>query len=234
MSRTDEYKDAFKGKFFDKQQSVHFAAFQQAVASREFEIDLYWKRAAYCWTFNAASFAGFFTLLTVDTCKLPDKRFFAFTVACIGLLFTLAWFFVNKGSKFWQENWENHTALLAPPIVGPLFSKVLHRRNKGIKSIIRFVHPTRPSAISVSKINQWVSFYVIVIWLDLISYVAPHTLIQRITYIQRITWIEDHPFRFVFTITVVTAIAMRFFSKTNMNPQTPDVTEISTSIYEED
>ena len=30
---------------------------------RKFEIDLYWKRAAYFWAFIAATFAGYFALL---------------------------------------------------------------------------------------------------------------------------------------------------------------------------
>ena len=37
-------------------------AFEKIHDIRKFEIDLYWKRATYNWTFIAAIFAGYFTI----------------------------------------------------------------------------------------------------------------------------------------------------------------------------
>jgi hypothetical protein len=170
MSPYEEYRHAFNGEYIDKDKNKEYAAFQQAVASRQFEIELYWKRATYFWTFIAVSFAGFFSLLAADPAKMPGKPFYAFVVGCIGFFFTMAWFFVNKGSKFWQENWENHAVLLGAPIVGPIFSKILHRP---MDDKSRYFSVTGTAWISVSKINQWVSFYVSGIWLLLIASTSP-------------------------------------------------------------
>src|ERR1700733_6777272 len=79
------------------------AALDLALDIRKFEIGLYWQRAAYFWTLIAAAFAGYFAILNGD--KRPERDDLAFVVNCIGLVFTWAWYLVNRGSKFWQENW---------------------------------------------------------------------------------------------------------------------------------
>jgi len=83
----------------DGSDSVRRTALIQAIDNRKFEIELYWKRAAYFWTFIAAAFAAFFLLQE----KLNDSSV-TFIVACLGFIFSLTWYFVNRGSKFWQQN----------------------------------------------------------------------------------------------------------------------------------
>ena len=41
-----------------------FYALERAWKNRDFEIEHYWKRATYFWTFTAATFLGYFTVLT--------------------------------------------------------------------------------------------------------------------------------------------------------------------------
>ncbi|WP_440939795.1 RipA family octameric membrane protein, partial [Klebsiella michiganensis] len=36
---------------------------------------------------------------------------FSLLLSSMGSVFTLSWFLVNRGSKYWQENWENHLDL---------------------------------------------------------------------------------------------------------------------------
>lgn len=138
------------------------AALEYALDIRKFEIELYWKRAAYFWTLIAAAFAGYFVILSSD--NLDDKKFLAFVVACVGFLFTFAWFQVNRGSKQWQENWENHVDILENSVTGPLYKTTLGRP-PGDDFFEKYV--TGPGNISVSKTNQIVSLFTLCIWLAL-------------------------------------------------------------------
>ncbi len=137
-------------------------ALERALDIRKFEIELYWKRAAYFWTLIAAAFAGYFVILSAQ--HLTDNNFLAFIVACIGFLFTFAWFQVNRGSKQWQENWENHVDMLEDKITGPLYKTTLGRPS-GDDFFER--HVTGPGNISVSKTNQIVNLFTLCIWLAL-------------------------------------------------------------------
>lgn len=47
----EQYEEAFRGK--------EEKALNQALDIRKFEIELYWKRATYFWTFIGATMAGF-------------------------------------------------------------------------------------------------------------------------------------------------------------------------------
>ena len=143
-------------------------AFALALDTRKFETGLYWQRATYFWTLIAAAFAGYFAVLAAE--KMPDKEFNAFVIACIGFVFSVAWFLVNRGSKFWQENWENHVDMLEDPVVGPLHKTIL-RRPADASSIERWIDGPMP--ISVSKVNQWVSLFTLMIWIVLACNVLP-------------------------------------------------------------
>lgn len=141
-------------------------ALDHALDIRKFEIELYWKRAAYFWTLIAAAFAGYFVILGAQ--EMPDMKFMAFVVSCVGFVFTFAWFQVNRGSKRWQENWENHVDMLEDQVIGPLY-KTRIGRAEGDGWFERMI--TGPANISVSKTNQIISLFTLVIWIVL-AYVA--------------------------------------------------------------
>jgi hypothetical protein len=146
------------------------AALQHALDIRKFEIGLYWQRATYFWALIAAAFAGYFAVLAAEHMSANDKAFNAFVIACLGLIFSFSWFLANRGSKYWQENWENHVDMLEDGITGPLYKTILHRPpNKNLLS--RLIEG--PAPFSVSQINQWVSLFTLVIWLCLIWDVLP-------------------------------------------------------------
>ena len=90
MSNEEDYRDAF-------QKPKGAKALEQALDIRKFEIGLYWQRAAYFWALIAAAFAGYFAILGAE--HLDDKNYLAYIVSCIGLLFTWAWFLVNRGRR---------------------------------------------------------------------------------------------------------------------------------------
>ncbi|EAW8702243.1 hypothetical protein ACFJ30_003780 [Salmonella enterica] len=73
----------------------------------------------------------------------------------MGLVFTFSWYLVNRGSKYWQENWENHLDHMENKITGPLYKTILERpkvSNKENSKIDHFF--TGPSKLSVSKIKS--------------------------------------------------------------------------------
>jgi uncharacterized protein YhhL (DUF1145 family) len=153
-----EYEKAFGVKPKNKYRVEK--ALEHALDIRKFEIELYWKRATYFWTLIASAFAAYFLVLNAE--KMTDQKLVAFMIACIGFVFTFAWLQVNRGSKQWQENWENHVDMLEDPVTGPLFKTRLGRPDEGGDWFEKRV--TGPSNISVSKTNQIVNLFTLVIW----------------------------------------------------------------------
>lgn len=158
----EQYDSAFKGKEAE--------ALKHALDIRKFEIELYWKRATYFWTFIGATMAGF---LAIQASTAENKQDLAVILACLGMVFSFGWVLVNRGSKFWQENWEKHVDVLEDSVTGPLY-KIVMSRNKMEKCTEKAKHfITGPSLISVSKINQIISIYVFFLWLCLLVYSLP-------------------------------------------------------------
>lgn len=141
-------------------------SYQQAWAAKNFEIELYWKRAQYFWAFQIAAFAGYFAVLNSTTystepSKNPEILFF---VVCIGFITAIAWNFINQGSKTWQRHWEIHVDMLEEHLTGPLYKIV-----------------TTQKTFSVSKINDVVSRFFVLIWILMgIKYFNKHlTLLYK-------------------------------------------------------
>ncbi|MGV7197133.1 RipA family octameric membrane protein [Xanthomonas axonopodis] len=136
--------------------------FKYAIDTRKFEIELYWKRATYFWTFIAATLAGYSAIQVSSS--VSDKTDLSVILSCLGVLFSFGWHCVNRGSKQWQENWENHVDMLESDVVGPLFKTVLRRRKPiGIAEQTLEI-ATGPWAVSVSGINQIISIFVVILW----------------------------------------------------------------------
>jgi hypothetical protein len=139
-------------------------ALAQAEANRKLEIDLYWRRSAYFWAFIVAAMAGLGIVFDPKTSTDIDVPVL---ICCVGFVFSGAWFLVNRGSKQWQENWENHVDLLENELSGPLYKTLLTRPPAvGCKRLTRFL--VGPGPFSVSKINQIMSLYVTILWILLL------------------------------------------------------------------
>lgn len=130
-------------------------ALETALDTRRFEIEMYWKRATYFWAFIATAFAGYFAVLASD--NIDSYRIITILISFIGFVFSIGWYFVNRGSKFWQENWENHVAHLEESIQGPLFACVKIPKDKC--STV-----TGHYSYSVSKINTLLSLITTACW----------------------------------------------------------------------
>lgn len=136
-----------------------------ALDIRKFEIDLYWRRATYFWTLIGASLVAYGGAQALKDSTV--RRDLSVFVSCFGLVVSFAWYCANRGSKQWQENWENHVDLLEDKLTGPLY-KVTWARPvpETLRGKISLAL-TGPGPFSVSKINQIVSVYVTTLWLGL-------------------------------------------------------------------
>lgn len=136
-------------------------AYEKAWSSKNFEIENYWKRANYFWAFQVASFAGYFAVFNSGFYLKNTEVLYC--VVCIGFITAVAWSLINKGSKAWQRNWENHVDMLEDEVTGPLY-KIVSVKN----------------TFSVSKINEIVSRFISAIWLILgIKYFADNISFSR-------------------------------------------------------
>ncbi len=139
-------------------------ALNNALDIRKFEIELYWKRGRYFWTFIALTFTSYFLILNTEAKRnglypeLKDQVLFMLNL--LGIYLSIAWLLVNKGSKYWQENWEKHVDLLEDKIMGPLYKTTVARG----KFWDRF-RPTKSYPYSVGKINQLISLAIVLIWI---------------------------------------------------------------------
>ncbi len=202
-------------------------AFKQVCAMRQFEIKLYWERAKYFWTLIGVAFAGYFVISTKEKIGEYDY-FYTMIIAGIGFIFSFAWHLANKGSKYWQENWENHLDLLEDDVTGPLYKTILQRPLKGdppslIEKII-----TGPAAFSVSKINQWVSAFVIFIWFILLIFSGYQSFL--ITNISIKKWLIVNIHFVVFIVPFITCVCMLAFGRTYREKQNPVMKNRSTKI----
>jgi len=154
----DEYNKEFDGesKTTDKKEK----ALEYALDIRKFEIELYWKRATYFWTFIAATLAGYAVIQRIS--DEHSKGELSLLLVCLGVIFSLAWYLVNRGSKFWQNNWERHVDMLEDVTIGPLYKIILSEEDPD-KNILRKIL-TDAGTFSVTKINQILSFFVLMVW----------------------------------------------------------------------
>jgi hypothetical protein len=140
------------------------AAFEKAWAIRNFEIEMYWKRATYFWAFIASTFVGYFGLTSSSNYQRPDvfDHSEVYVVICVGFLLSLAWLLTNIGSKSWQRHWEVHVDLLEDQFTGPLYKTTYPRKT-----------------FFVSKINEIVSAVITTVWLMLgIKFLFDQSLIH--------------------------------------------------------
>jgi len=217
----DDYNTKFET--LDKDSKLLKAAFDQVSDIRKFEIELYWKRATYFWALIAIAFVGYFSILASE--QMPNKYFLALVVSCVGFVFTFAWFLSSRGSKYWQENWENHLDLLENNVTGPLY-KTLLERPCHINAAEKYV--TGPLSMSVSKINQWVSIFVVFIWVLLVAYSKYKSLSPLALLKERWLFIGVH--FLVVLVALLCCVMMFSLGKTHKKKHTPKVVERETEI----
>ena len=140
-------KDILNNEYDNKTDRVK-NALDKAWETRDFEIELYWKRAIYFWGFNAAIIIAIATILK----EFKDTPLILSALYLLGIIFSIGWVMTNHSSKFWQKNWEKHIDYLEDNYYGKLY-KTIHPELKN-----NFVP-------SISNVNLIVSYLVSIFWL---------------------------------------------------------------------
>jgi len=122
--------------------------FEAALHTRQFEIDLFWKRSLFFWGFISAAFLAIGALKQ----ELPTV---SLLISGFGLVCSVSWTLVNRGSKYWQEQWESKIEKVEDKVTGPLFKTREPEQGKGLWG---------GSKYSVSKVTTAVSDYVSFVW----------------------------------------------------------------------
>lgn len=125
--------------------------------TRNFEIDLYWKRTTYYWGFMVAIFAGY-------SWENANSPLMQIVLSFLGFCFATGWYYANSGSKYWQQNWEDHVTALEEIMKIPIHS--VRKTPKPLK--IREILQEYP--YSVTKINQLLSLITIIFWAFIFCY----------------------------------------------------------------
>lgn len=152
ISKEDYIKLYNKGKLEE--------AFKIALDTRKFEIELYWKRTGYFVLFIGAVFVGYYNIINTaeEGISKYQNEWLLLLLAALGFLLSLLWYMANRGSKFWQENWEAHIEELCTHLGVPIFS-IIKSREHSIRNLMQ-EYP-----FSVSKVNQMVSLIITFAWL---------------------------------------------------------------------
>lgn len=134
-------------------------AYDKSHASKNFEIELYWKRAAYAWTLIAALITLFGLLINTYISKIDTSSpviIGIFAVAIIGVFITIICHLIIQSGEHWKKNWEMHTVLLEPLFSGSLYS----------------THVTgNVNRLSIAKLNGFLYLLILGCWLLMIEFI---------------------------------------------------------------
>lgn len=156
IKNTKDYLSLFPDDKKSVSERKRMLGLKEALETRKFEINLYWKRTGFFWAFITVIYTALFNVFCKyleSPCKYSIFVPAISVLAGLGFFFSLAWHMVNKGSKFWQENWERHVALLERSEIGPLHDVYLNPKGGKLKRW----NPTTAFDFSVTKVNMWAS-----------------------------------------------------------------------------
>lgn len=108
-------------------------AYNKSHDIRKFEIELYWKRCTYFWTFISVLIAicGVVSAAFLKDGKIGTGLFsFVFCISLVGYVISLHFLITCLSGKQWQENWERHIDILEPYFSGNLYKLNLTKDEK--------------------------------------------------------------------------------------------------------
>ncbi len=217
--KRDEYFKQFSENDIYNQKDIREKALITALDTRKFEIDLYWKRATYFWAFIAAMFVAYFAVLNSD--KIINIKGVTILISALGYFFSLGWYFVNRGSKYWQENWEAHVDLLGSSIQGNLFTTIKISNQDFFKF-------NKAYPFSVSKVNQFLSMLMVFTWFGIFIFSILFSF-DKLIYFKDNFWVT-----FIFLIGLLITITLLFFHKSKSFITEHTITDEETDFFIKD
>lgn len=136
-------------------------ALNKAWETRNFEIELYWKRALYFWGFIALAFTSLFAILNIEKDIFSGEYFNKFLFltlnSIVGAFLSFGWYLANRGSKFWQINWEKWINYLEKYKYGNLYSNPIAPSEIDINIF-------NAGNFSLSRINIIICLVITAVW----------------------------------------------------------------------
>lgn len=150
--------------------------------TRRFETDLYWKRSQYFWTLIGVVFTAYSVLSSIieknelsqlsltqldclalsQTPHINTELFIIrYLLVCMGLIFSIGWYLVNRGSKYTSEKWSLIIDKLNKS--NPLL-KELSLLKPDIKKI-KFINLIKEYPFSSTRVNHIINLFIIFAWL---------------------------------------------------------------------
>ena len=156
----------------EDEKSPEEKAFETANDCRKFETEHFWQRGTYYWAFILASFTAHFTCLgnftkeqAIDFNEIKSFPWLSLLILAVTaffcFFFSWSWVIVNKGSRFWQKNWERHIDNLEGKNVGHLFNVIMNENNKSYCSPNIF--SCKPYRYSLAKSTQMTGIFLMVV-----------------------------------------------------------------------
>lgn len=127
----------------------------QAINFRDFEIKLSWERTKYFSAIVVAIFVAYYSSRSNPLLRMIFPS--------LGYVSTFIWLCLNRGSKFWQENWEKHIEILSIKLDRPIMGIVMVPYNPPCKLTSSYHY-------SVSRCNMTLSIMFLLFWAFLIVY----------------------------------------------------------------
>lgn len=125
-----------------------------AIENRRFEIERFWQRSVFFWGLIAAALIAYAALYAK-----AEARSAALLISCFGLVCSIGWALQNRGSKYWQEAWEQKVMQVEKDVLGvPLFANTEDVMAKGLWGARKY---------SVSRLAIAVADFTSVLWLVL-------------------------------------------------------------------
>src|SRR5262249_49929790 len=137
-------REEFECLLPDPKPETRAAAMQRIHENRRTEIALYWTRSTHFWTISSVALTGYFA---AEGRLEPDL---VLAVSCLGLLFSVAWYCVNRGSQMFQLNCDLQLVLLED---GAAFPSQATKLNRHAFRWLRF----GPYGYSVVRVNEILS-----------------------------------------------------------------------------
>ncbi len=151
--------------------------FKVVLKTRNFEIELFWRRSNYFLVLNTAIAVGFISLIKkgvdmdVGMDVYAESYIYALFFCAIGLVVCIAWFKVNLGSKFWQSHWEEILTNLASDMEVDYFAasdnnkkRVMANLKKPSTPLEKYYNYLVLEKPSVSKWMTFLSCFFILVW----------------------------------------------------------------------